>query len=69
MHGGAAGSGAPHGPRNGAFRDGTHTNEAKLLRKLIGEVLKSKPKAPANSSPLADRDVVKNPDTDAAKKA
>jgi glucans biosynthesis protein len=37
MHGGAKGSGAPFGPRNGAYRDGAHTNEMTALRKLVAK--------------------------------
>ena len=38
--GGAKGSGAPHGPRNGAYRDGAHTNEMRALRKLVAGIIK-----------------------------
>jgi hypothetical protein len=35
MHGGAAGSGAPHGRRNGRYRHGAYTKEAfDLMRDL-----------------------------------
>jgi hypothetical protein len=40
MHGGAKGSGAPKGARNGAYRTGLHTYEARALRALISNVLK-----------------------------
>jgi hypothetical protein len=61
MRGGAAGSsGAPHGPRNGAYRDGNYTNEAKLLRKLIAEVLKSKRPWPSHFA--HDLQVIELPD-------
>jgi hypothetical protein len=33
LHGGAPGSGAPFGDRNGSYKDGAHTNEAKVERK------------------------------------
>ncbi len=32
MHGGAKGSGGPQGKRNGNFRHGLHTREAKMMR-------------------------------------
>jgi hypothetical protein len=35
MHGGAAGSGAPTGQRNGSYRNGWHTREAIAERRLI----------------------------------
>lgn len=42
MHGGAKGSGGPHGERNGNYRHGRYTkdNEARMrsLRKLVREV-------------------------------
>lgn len=37
MHGGAKGSGGPRGSRNGNFRHGLHTLEAKTTRKAIRE--------------------------------
>jgi hypothetical protein len=33
LHGGAPGSGAPFGDRNGSYKDGAHTNKAKIERK------------------------------------
>lgn len=33
LHGGAPGSGAPFGDRNGSYKDGAYTNEAKIERK------------------------------------
>src|SRR5665213_1546211 len=39
MHGGAKGSGGPPGQRNGAWKDGGHTNEAKALRRDAKRVL------------------------------
>ncbi|MFN9090477.1 MAG: hypothetical protein ACK5V0_02960 [Alphaproteobacteria bacterium] len=39
MHGGAAGSGAPRGERNGAWRGGLHSQEMRTLRRLVAEVL------------------------------
>ena len=41
MHGGGKGSGAPTGPRNGAWRDGSSTNEAKALRREVAGVLRT----------------------------
>jgi hypothetical protein len=42
MHGGAQGSGAPRGERNGNFKSGVFTTEAiaerKMLSRLIAEV-------------------------------
>jgi hypothetical protein len=35
MHGGARGSGGPQGDRNGNFRTGLHTREAKGIRKAV----------------------------------
>jgi hypothetical protein len=35
--GGAKGSGAPYGPRNGAYRNGAHTNELTALRKVVAK--------------------------------
>jgi hypothetical protein len=35
MHGGAAGSGAPTGPRNGNFRHGRYTKEVAATRRWI----------------------------------
>lgn len=35
MHGGALGSGAPSGGRNGAFRYGQHTREAIAERRML----------------------------------
>jgi hypothetical protein len=40
MHGGAKGSGAPFGSRNGAYRNGTHSNDAVAIRKLIAALIK-----------------------------
>ena len=34
MHGGAKGSGGPEGPRNGAWRHGGRSNEARAMRAL-----------------------------------
>ncbi|WP_366818568.1 hypothetical protein [Phenylobacterium sp.] len=39
MHGGAAGSGAPSGERNGSWRGGLHAQEMRALRRLVSEVL------------------------------
>jgi len=41
MHGGANGSGAPKGERNGAWRDGGSTNQAKALRREISALLRA----------------------------
>jgi hypothetical protein len=37
MHGGAKGSGGPRGNRNGNFKHGLHTQEAKAIRKSVRE--------------------------------
>jgi hypothetical protein len=39
MHGGAAGSGAPSGPRNGNFRHGRYTKEVAATRRWIREAI------------------------------
>jgi hypothetical protein len=39
LHGGAAGSGAPSGVRNGRYVDGHHSNEARAERHLIRQIL------------------------------
>ncbi|MFM9939395.1 MAG: HGGxSTG domain-containing protein [Hyphomicrobiaceae bacterium] len=39
MHGGAHGSGAPVGKRNGAFRAGRHTKSAIAERRRLGALL------------------------------
>ncbi|MDX6807168.1 HGGxSTG domain-containing protein [Terrihabitans rhizophilus] len=41
MHGGAKGSGAPRGERNGAYRHGFHTAEAKHVRTLAADLLRA----------------------------
>lgn len=53
MHGGAKGSGAPKGKRNGMWRHGGDTQEAIALRKAISHLLKTlrvevRPGAPAS---------------------
>ena len=40
MHGGAKGSGAPRGERNGAYRHGGHTVEAVAFRRQCRAVLR-----------------------------
>ena len=40
MHGGAPGSGAPAGPRNGRYVHGLRTHEALAERRLVREVLR-----------------------------
>jgi hypothetical protein len=40
MHGGAAGSGAPRGARNGAWRHGGRSGEVAALRRLVRELLR-----------------------------
>ena len=40
LHGGAAGSGAPSGPRNGNYRHGNCTKAAMAERRLLRELLK-----------------------------
>ena len=37
MHGGAKGAGGPAGKRNGNFRRGLHTREAKTIRRVMRE--------------------------------
>jgi hypothetical protein len=39
LHGGAAGSGAPKGARNGRYVDGDHTKAAKAERQLLRQIL------------------------------
>ena len=41
MHGGANGSGAPKGERNGAWRGGGSTNEAKALRREASALIRA----------------------------
>ncbi|WP_279599659.1 HGGxSTG domain-containing protein [Methylobacterium sp. E-065] len=41
MHGGSAGSGAPRGERNGAYRTGLHTAEEVAFRRRCRAVLMS----------------------------
>ena len=41
LHGGAAGSGAPKGERNGRFRTGAYTAEAIKERQMIAGLLKT----------------------------
>jgi hypothetical protein len=41
MHGGAKGSGAPAGPRNGNYRHGQHTREAIAERRMPRTCLKA----------------------------
>jgi hypothetical protein len=41
MHGGAAGSGAPRGRRNGNYKSGAYTKEAVAARRLLWKVLRS----------------------------
>jgi len=41
MHGGAKGSGGPPGQRNGAWKDGSQTNERKALRRRAAAVLRA----------------------------
>jgi hypothetical protein len=40
MHGGAAGSGAPEGPCNGAWRHGRRSAEVVALRRLANELVR-----------------------------
>lgn len=40
MHGGAAGSGAPTGPRNGNFRHGRYTKEVEATRRWIRNIIR-----------------------------
>jgi hypothetical protein len=37
MHGGAKGSGGPLGDRNGNFKHGVYTREAKTIRRVMRE--------------------------------
>src|SRR5262249_51582328 len=39
LHGGANGSGAPSGKRNGRYADGAHTKEARAERRWVRQVL------------------------------
>jgi hypothetical protein len=41
LHGGAPGSGAPHGARNGRYVSGKHTKEAKAERRWVRSILGS----------------------------
>jgi hypothetical protein len=41
MHGGAQGSGAPKGERNGNYRNGGQTQEAKAERQLIRALVRN----------------------------
>jgi glucans biosynthesis protein len=40
LHGGALGSGAPSGPRNGNYRNGRHTKEAIAERRFVRALLR-----------------------------
>ena len=40
MHGGAAGSGAPEGERNGRWQQGLRSREALVMRRLEGWLLR-----------------------------
>jgi len=40
MHGGAAGSGAPDGSRNGAWRHGCRSAEAAAQRRLVARLVR-----------------------------
>jgi len=39
MHGGADGSGAPSGPRNGNYKHGRHTKEVAATRRWLREAI------------------------------
>jgi hypothetical protein len=41
MHGGARGSGAPSGERNGSYKSGAYTEEAKAARRKLRQLLRS----------------------------
>lgn len=41
MHGGAAGSGAPPGARNGNYRHGLYTREALAERRILKDLVKA----------------------------
>ncbi|MGH6987326.1 MAG: HGGxSTG domain-containing protein [Caulobacteraceae bacterium] len=41
MHGGAKGSGAPTGPRNGAWRGGSHTDATRAFTREISSLLRA----------------------------
>ncbi len=43
LHGGAAGSGAPAGTRNGRYANGDHTKAAKAERRLLRQILSGEP--------------------------
>ena len=47
MHGGAAGSGAPPGTRNGNFRHGWYTREAIAERRMVRQLIKAARQSPA----------------------
>ena len=55
MHGGAKGSGGPAGERNGNFRRGLHTREAKTIRRVMREKVREiKALVQAANPPRAD---------------
>jgi len=41
LHGGAPGSGAPAGTRNGRYTDGEHTREAKAKRRWTRQIVRA----------------------------
>src|SRR5215218_2966446 len=41
LHGGAPGSGAPSGERNGRYTDGEHTNQAKAERRWVQDIVRT----------------------------
>ena len=41
LHGGAPGSGAPMGERNGRYTDGEHTREAKAKRRWVRQIVRA----------------------------
>src|SRR3954454_12534141 len=64
LHGGAPGSGAPAGVRNGRYTDGEHTREAKAKRRWVRQIVRAALTGDAMSSTLlpaapaaAERDI------------
>ena len=58
MHGGAAGSGAPSGPRNGNYRHGLRTQEAMAERKMLRAWVKASSRFPLRSRLISSRHYV-----------
>jgi hypothetical protein len=63
MHGGAKGSGGPRGMRNGNFKHGLYTREAKTIRKVVRETvreIKTLLQAPDPPAERLKRQVIRN---------